>query len=95
MKKIRAFLDRFDLDRCTARNTMYTLWIIGTIILLICGGLHTIKGAVLVGFILFFVLLVAGFIVYEAYGRCPHCGKSIDPRDSNAYYCSGCGKELD
>ncbi len=96
MKRIRKFLDRFDLDRMSARSVMIACLIIGVVVELIFIGLFSFSRLMTgIGFMAGLLMALAGVVVYSAYARCPHCGKYIDDRHADAVYCTDCGGKLD
>ncbi len=96
MKKIRKFLDRFDLDRRSAKSVMFACLFVGIIIEVLFIGLFSWSEAMIaIGFILGFAVALFGVAIYSAYAPCPHCGKYVDFRHADALYCPDCGKELD
>ena len=96
MTKIRAFLDRFDLDRRSAKSVMFVCLFGGIILEVLFIGLFSWSEAMMaLGIAVGFTVAVLGVLVYSAYAPCPHCGKYVDFRHSDALYCPDCGGELD
>lgn len=96
MEKIRAFLDRFYLDRRSSKSVMFVCLFTGIIIEVLFIGLFSWSEVLMaLGFIIGFMVAVFGVLIYSAYAPCPHCGKYVDFRHADALYCPDCGGELD
>lgn len=96
MKKLRQFLDRFGLDRCSAKSVMFICFFAGIIIEVLFIGIFSWSEAMItLGFVLGLAVVLIGVAVYSAFAPCPHCGKYVDFRHADAFHCPDCGGELD
>ena len=96
MKWFRKLLDRFGLDRRSAKTVSEVCLIAGIVlVLLLWMFLSWSEGLKFVSLLVGFAVALFGAMVYIAYSPCPHCEERIDIRHADALYCPHCGKELD
>ena len=95
MKKLGKMLNRFELSRRSAKSVFYVCAILGVIIVLLSGLFQFSTALFVCGCVLGFFVGLFGCLVYRTYAHCPHCGKYIVLKHSDARYCPDCGKELD
>ena len=95
MKKLRKMPNRFELSRRSAKSVFDVCAILGVIIVLLSGLFQFSTALFVCGSVLGFLVGLFGCLVYRTYAHCPHCGKYIVLKHSDARFCPDCGKELD